>query len=66
MFTIIKIILDIRTSITVYFSESCFLSTDINHCASHGCSNGATCVDGVTEYTCNCLAGYEGTFCETG
>jgi len=40
--------------------------TDINHCANHGCSNGATCVDGLTNYACNCLAGYEGATCQNG
>ena len=29
------------------------------------CRNGATCIDGVNSYTCNCSPGYEGTDCET-
>ncbi|MBN2693900.1 lamin tail domain-containing protein, partial [bacterium] len=29
------------------------------------CLNGGSCVDGVNSYSCNCLAGYEGTNCET-
>jgi len=28
--------------------------------------NGATCVDHVTSFTCNCPAGYTGDTCETG
>ena len=31
----------------------------------HGCQNGATCVDGIGSYTCDCATGYEGDMCET-
>lgn len=41
------------------------LSLDINECASHGCLNDATCVDGINAYTCTCKAGYTGEFCAT-
>lgn len=39
---------------------------DINECASVPCVHGATCVDTVNAYTCNCVAGYTGTNCQTG
>ena len=42
-----------------------FLPTDINECASNPCLNGATCVDQVNRYTCNCVPGYTGTNCQT-
>ena len=29
------------------------------------CQNAGTCTDGVDSFTCNCLAGYTGTNCET-
>ena len=45
-------------------SLCCFI--DINDCASDPCLNGATCVDGVNMYTCDCVDGYTGTHCETG
>ena len=28
--------------------------------------NGATCIDGTSEFTCSCAGGYTGTQCETG
>ena len=28
--------------------------------------NGASCIDGVNSYTCNCIGGYVGSNCETG
>ena len=39
---------------------------DINECHSDPCMNGATCEDGVFQYTCDCVDGYTGTHCETG
>ena len=39
--------------------------SDTNECASNPCQNGATCIDAVNSYTCNCAAGYEGTLCQT-
>ena len=38
---------------------------DIDECAPNPCQNGGTCTDKVNAYTCNCLAGYQGTNCET-
>ena len=28
--------------------------------------NGATCVDGVNSYTCDCAPGYTGQYCDIG
>ena len=41
------------------------LSTDINDCAPDPCQNGATCLDLVGSYRCDCKAGYTGSNCET-
>ena len=38
--------------------------TGNDECASDPCENGATCVDGVNEYSCTCAAGYTGTNCK--
>lgn len=32
-------------------------------CQGHQCQNGATCEDGITQYTCKCSAGFEGQLC---
>ena len=37
---------------------------NINDCATFPCHSGA-CVDGIADYTCNCLYGYTGRLCET-
>lgn len=51
------------TSILFY----CFMVLiDIDDCRSHTCRNGATCVDGVNDYTCSCVFGFTGPNCETG
>ena len=34
-------------------------------CNSSLCENGATCVDKWNEYSCSCVAGFTGTYCET-
>lgn len=33
-------------------------------CATHKCLNNATCVDIWNDYTCTCVLGFNGTFCE--
>ncbi|XP_068690355.1 uncharacterized protein [Montipora foliosa] len=38
---------------------------DINNCANHTCANGASCIDSINSYSCNCTAGFTGTYCET-
>ena len=46
----------------IYF---CFL--DIDDCDPLPCENGATCTNaGVNNYTCTCMAGYEGYNCSIG
>ncbi|XP_072023076.1 neurocan core protein-like [Amphiura filiformis] len=37
---------------------------NINECASSPCLNRGTCRDGVNQYTCNCVPGYNGLRCE--
>ena len=41
-----------------------FVFADIDDCVQAVCMNGATCLDGVTSYTCQCARGYQGRFCE--
>ena len=38
---------------------------DIDECSSSPCKNGASCIDEVDMYACQCLAGYTGDQCET-
>ena len=37
---------------------------NIDECVVEPCKNGATCIDGSNNYTCNCVAGYTGFDCE--
>ena len=37
--------------------------SDINDCSPDPCENGATCDDKVNDYTCTCMAGYDGKNC---
>ena len=41
-------------------------SLDINYCDDNPCLNGATCNDLPTEFTCDCVLGFEGDTCQTG
>ena len=38
---------------------------EITACSSDPCVNGATCVDHVGSYSCQCVPGYEGTNCQS-
>ena len=49
-------------NIVVFFN----LFSDMNECASSPCMHGATCVDQISMYTCQCLPGYIDTNCQTG
>ena len=40
--------------------------TDIYYCINHTCQNGASCVDGLHNYSCKCPIGYTGSHCEAG
>lgn len=40
-----------------------FCDTDINECSSNPCLNGATCVNGLNQWSCNCVPGFNGTNC---
>ena len=43
-----------------------FSFLDIDDCVNHTCTNGASCIDGINVYSCNCTAGFTGAYCETG
>ena len=38
--------------------------SDIDECASSPCQNGATCVDGLNQYSCECALGFMGRNCQ--
>ncbi|XP_065053009.1 fibropellin-3-like [Rhopilema esculentum] len=42
-----------------------FKCIDINECESNPCKNGATCLNQINRYVCQCSPGYTGTNCET-
>ena len=41
------------------------LNLDIDDCSPNQCLNGATCIDKVNDFECNCAAGYNGNLCQT-
>ena len=43
-----------------------YLSPDIDECAPDVCTNGGSCIDGVNDYTCACVDGFEGKKCDIG
>lgn len=36
---------------------------NIDDCPGHQCQNGATCIDGINSYTCQCPSTYTGHYC---
>ena len=49
--------------ITLKVFPECFISANINDCAEETCSGNGECVDGINDYTCECIDGYEGKDC---
>ena len=43
-----------------------YLSSGIMECLSIPCMNGATCVDLINGYRCDCASGFNGINCQTG
>lgn len=39
---------------------------EIDNCVNYTCQNGGSCVNGVSNYSCSCSAGYTGDHCEIG
>ena len=39
--------------------------SDVDECASMPCQNNGTCVDDINRFTCDCISGFMGRFCET-
>jgi LCCL domain/EGF-like domain len=37
---------------------------DVDHCAGAPCQNGGACIDGDTDYTCECEGGWTGANCD--
>ena len=51
---------------TAVFYRTTYFVSDVDECSSNPCENGGTCIDGINEYSCQCVAGYTGLNCETG
>ena len=49
----------------IFFYPS-LIFADIDDCVDQPCQNGATCIDAVNDYTCNCVNGYTGKNCSIG
>ena len=45
--------------------HACPFFVDINDCAAKPCQNGATCIDGINNYTCLCADGFTDYNCST-
>ena len=42
-----------------------FISANIDDCVGKTCSGHGVCEDGVNDYTCKCIDGYEGKDCDS-
>ena len=38
----------------------------IDDCENVTCENGGSCHDGWGNFTCQCISGYTGSYCQTG
>ena len=53
-----------KTAYDIFSLILCFI--DVDDCLSNECASGATCVDGIYQYTCICPEGFTGKHCESG
>ena len=56
----------LSTSIITFALFLSNFPADLNDCVNHNCSNGASCIDGINSYSCNCSAGFTGLNCQRG
>ncbi|XP_009302182.2 uncharacterized protein si:ch73-281k2.5 [Danio rerio] len=56
-----KFILLFIFCLTMSYETNC--EVNIDDCLNHRCQNGATCMDGVNTYTCQCPPKWTGQFC---
>ena len=56
----------LSTSIIAFSLFLLNFPADLDDCVNHNCSNGASCIDGINSYSCNCSTGFTGLNCETG
>ena len=42
-----------------------FLLIDIDNCSPNPCQNDGECIDGIADFTCNCVEGFTGKKCGT-
>ena len=54
------------TPIVMSYNVPFVVAIDINECAGDPCLNGGTCTDGINAFSCQCVAGYEGSTCDIG
>ena len=54
----------LSTSIITFALSLLNFSVDLDDCVNHNCSNGASCIDGINRYSCNCSVGFSGEHCE--
>ena len=45
------------------FSTGKKCEVNIDDCVDNPCKNGATCIDGIESYTCQCENGFTGESC---
>ena len=52
--------------VSLHLAYIFLMLADIDDCASNPCENNGTCIDLVSNYTCNCTQGYTGKNCGIG
>ena len=61
-----KLVMETENSNVQSIIATCFsLIADVDECSPNPCENGGTCTDGINNYTCACVPGYNDVKCST-
>lgn len=51
--------------LSFFYTDACFVSSDVDDCRHNLCKNGGKCVDLVNDFYCECQNSWKGKTCHS-